>query len=299
MQEHGHTLRRSRHLHVANLDPAAEVFLYEPAFDVRDLISVQEVMDELGLGPNGALLYCMEYLLEHSDWLRDELDQFGDDECLVLDCPGQVELYTHVPLMRTIIDRMRSWGYDGSMAAVFCVDVGFLLDAEKFLSGSLLSLSAMIALELPHVNVLTKCDMMGEEEVERVLEYGSASQLWEVEQDRRSLLGPVFIDDEMDGVGDGKDKSDDATAASSAAERRRFLEARRRSRHRLTDSICQLLDDWQLVSFLPFNIRDEESIALVLSAVDHSIQYGEDLDVRGADGSDEVEANEDGRDGDD
>jgi len=44
---------------VGNLDPAAEVFEYDPLFDVRDLISVQDVMEELGLGPNGGLLYCM------------------------------------------------------------------------------------------------------------------------------------------------------------------------------------------------------------------------------------------------
>jgi GPN-loop GTPase len=286
MQEHGQTLSRRRNIHVANLDPAAEVFKYQPTFDVRDLVSVPEVMDELGLGPNGALLYCMEYLLQHSDWLRDELDSFGDDEYLILDCPGQIELYTHVPLMRSVVDRMRSWGYDGTMVGVFCVDAGFLLDAEKFLSGSLLSLSAMIALELPHINVLTKCDMMGEEEVERILDYSSASHLWNVEQDRRSLL-PIRVDDF-----DGDAVEEDPNTAPQPSERQRFLEARRRSRHRLTDSICQLLDDWQMVSYLPLNIKDEESIDVVLSAVDHAIQYGEDLDVRGADGSDELDAND-------
>jgi hypothetical protein len=147
----------------------------------------------------------------------------------------------------------------------------------------------MIALELPHVNVLTKCDMMTEEEVEKVLDYGSASQLWDAEQDRRSLLGREFLDD---ADGDGIDKTNDENSVRDA-DRRRFLEARRRNRHRLTDSICQLLDDWQMVSYLPLNIRDEESIDLVLNAVDHTIQYGEDLDVRGADGSDEVDANDD------
>ena len=121
MQEHAATLggTRKRTIHVANLDPAAEVFHYTPAFDVRDLISVPEVMEELGLGPNGALVYSMEYLTENLDWLRDELDNFDDDEYLLLDCPGQVELYTHVPVMRSIIDSMRVWGYDGSMVSVF------------------------------------------------------------------------------------------------------------------------------------------------------------------------------------
>lgn len=38
-----------------------------------------------------------------------------------------------------------------------------------------------------------------------------------------------------------------------------------------------------MVSFIPLNITDEESIDHVLAHVDHTIQYGEDLEVRGAD----------------
>ncbi len=34
-------------------DPAADVFHYPVAFDIRDLISLEDVMDELKLGPNG------------------------------------------------------------------------------------------------------------------------------------------------------------------------------------------------------------------------------------------------------
>ena len=51
MQEHAASLggHRKRKIHVANLDPAAEVFHYSPVFDVRDLVSVPEVMEELGL----------------------------------------------------------------------------------------------------------------------------------------------------------------------------------------------------------------------------------------------------------
>ena len=58
-----------RRAYVANLDPAAENFGYDLSFDIRDLISVDEVMEELELGPNGALMYAMEYLLENLEWL--------------------------------------------------------------------------------------------------------------------------------------------------------------------------------------------------------------------------------------
>lgn len=32
--------------------------------DIRDLISLEDVMEELELGPNGGLVYCMEYPLK-------------------------------------------------------------------------------------------------------------------------------------------------------------------------------------------------------------------------------------------
>ena len=32
------------------------------------------VMDELKLGPNGGLVYCMEYLVDNIDWLEETLD---------------------------------------------------------------------------------------------------------------------------------------------------------------------------------------------------------------------------------
>ena len=47
---------------------------------MRDLISVDDVMDELKLGPNGGLVYCMEYLLQNMDWLEENLDNYDDDE---------------------------------------------------------------------------------------------------------------------------------------------------------------------------------------------------------------------------
>ena len=40
------------------------------------------------------------------------------------------------------------------------------------------------------------------------------------------------------------------------------------------------IDDYSLVSFLPLDISEEESIETLLMYIDNAIQYGEDLDVR-------------------
>jgi GPN-loop GTPase len=57
---HLHTSKRTAHL--VNLDPAAsaERFEYQPTIDIKDLISLEDVMDELEYGPNGGLVYCFE-----------------------------------------------------------------------------------------------------------------------------------------------------------------------------------------------------------------------------------------------
>lgn len=271
MQEHCASLGklRGRSVHVANLDPAAETFKYDVAFDVRDLITVEDVMEELGLGPNGALVYSMEYLLENSDWLKDEMDQYDDDEYLILDCPGQLELYTHVPVMKQVIDLMKRWGYESHMVSVFVVDATFVCDAPKFISGALLSLSAMVALELPHVNVLSKCDLVDMEVVSKVLDTESATQLWQIEEES------VMRDSGYGYTSSSFDKN-------LTLEERQALE-RRRKRHKLTESICTLLDDYSMVSYLPLDTRDEDSIDVVLAHIDHSVQYGENAEVRGAD----------------
>lgn len=105
-----HLLASSRTAHLVNLDPAADPdsFQYEPSIDIRDLISLDDVMSELGYGPNGGLIYCFEcviapvrvvakcnllvrYLLQNMDWFEEELGEYEGDY-LIIDCPGACKL---------------------------------------------------------------------------------------------------------------------------------------------------------------------------------------------------------------
>lgn len=56
---------------------------------MRELINVDDVQEdkELVLGPNGALVFCMEYLVQNLDWLHNQLNE-GEDDYFVFDCPG-------------------------------------------------------------------------------------------------------------------------------------------------------------------------------------------------------------------
>ena len=50
-------------------------------------------MDEFHLGPNGGLVYCMEFLSKNFEWLSDKIkSMLEEDKYLLIDCPGQVIL---------------------------------------------------------------------------------------------------------------------------------------------------------------------------------------------------------------
>ena len=146
-----HAAAKGRSVRVANFDPAAENFKYPVAFDIRDLISVDDVQAEMQFGPNGALVFCMEYLVENLSWLTDQADTFLDDDYLLIDCPGQIELYSHIPVMARVAETLAA--ADFRLCAVYLLDATFITDAAKLIAGNLTALAAMVHLELPHINV--------------------------------------------------------------------------------------------------------------------------------------------------
>jgi hypothetical protein len=70
-------------------DPANDALIYKAAVNISDLIKVEDAMSSLTLGPNGGLMYCMEFLEKNVDWLMKQLSSYKDHYFL-FDCPGQV-----------------------------------------------------------------------------------------------------------------------------------------------------------------------------------------------------------------
>ncbi|KAA0201615.1 hypothetical protein HAZT_HAZT005342 [Hyalella azteca] len=237
-------LDTQRVINVVNLDPAAEKFAYDACADIRELVEVDDVMEveDVTYGPNGGLIFCMEYLMQPDglEWLRDALGETEDDYTL-FDCPGQIELYTHMDVMRNLLDVLQSWNF--RICAVFVLDSHYMVDASKFLSGSLTALSAMMKLEVPHVNLLSKMDLLDKK---------SRSQL------------SMFLDPDVHEL------------LSSDHMGSRF----NKKYQKLTAALARTLDDHSLVRYVPINIRKQDSIQNALIMIDSRIQYGEDLDVK-------------------
>ena len=110
-----------RPIAVVNLDPANENIPYPCAIDISSLITLQDAMNEHGLGPNGAMLYCMEYLEANYDWLEDRLKELGPDAYVLFDLPGQVELSTNHESVKRIVKRLGKSGFRVRAVDASCV----------------------------------------------------------------------------------------------------------------------------------------------------------------------------------
>lgn len=110
----------NRPIAVVNLDPANENIPYPCAIDISSLITLQDVMNEHGLGPNGGMLYCMEYLEANYDWLEDRLKELGDVYVL-FDLPGQVELSTNHESVQRIVRKLTKSGFRVRVPTLICV----------------------------------------------------------------------------------------------------------------------------------------------------------------------------------
>ncbi|XP_055963090.1 GPN-loop GTPase 3-like [Sorex fumeus] len=240
-----------RSVQVVNLDPAAEHFNYDVMADIRELINVDDVMEEgsLRFGPNGGLVFCMENFANNFEWLENCLGHVEDDYIL-FDCPacvlvGQIELYTNLPVMKQLDQQLEQWEF--RVCGVFLVDSQFMVESSRFetipfISGILAALSAMVSLEIPQVNIMTKMDLLSKrakKEIEKFLD-----------PDIYSLL-------------------DDSTSNFRSKKFKKF-----------TNAICGLIDDYSMVRFLPYDHSDEESMNIVLQHIDFAIQYGEDLEFK-------------------
>ena len=150
-----------------NLDPGAERVHYDPEFDVRDLISLHEVMDEYDLGPNGAQILAADLVAAQSYDIQDELAGLSGD-LLVIDTPRQVELFAFREASSHMVEVLGQ----GQSALIFLFDPMLSQSPSGFVSQMLLSNIVHFRLGLPTANFLSKADLLTPDDLERVLGWG-------------------------------------------------------------------------------------------------------------------------------
>ncbi|KAJ7030604.1 hypothetical protein C8F04DRAFT_1113027 [Mycena alexandri] len=224
----------NRPISVVNLDPANDSITYPCAIDISSLITLQDVMEEHGLGPNGGLLYCMEYLEANYDWLEERLKELGKDAYVLFDLPGQVELSTNHDSLKNIVGKLAKSGF--RLAVVHLCDAHYVTDASKYISVLLLSLRTMLHLELPHINVLSKVDLLAQ--------YGD-------------------LDFNLDFYTEVQDLSYLENALSTATPRFAALNM----------AMISLIEDYSLVGFETLAVEDKNSMIHLTRAIDRATGY--------------------------
>ncbi|VEU22970.1 DEKNAAC104202 [Brettanomyces naardenensis] len=241
---------QGRTANLVNLDPAATAQEYAFTIDIRDLISLEDVEEELKLGPNGGLIYCFEFLLKNLDWLDEQIGDYPDDY-LIFDCPGQIELYSHIPAMPMVVKHIQQQ-LNFNLCCTYLIEAPFVVDRAKFFSGALEAMSTMIFMELPHVNILSKMDLIKDTMSKREI---------------RKFLCPdpmLLEDDEI------HDDQKDLMLSNP-----KF--------RKLNKAIAQLVDDFGMVQFLPLDCSEKdqnESVRTIVATIDNITQWDENQEPK-------------------
>ncbi len=174
-----------------NLDPAADWLPYSPDVDVRDYVTLTEVMKKYNLGPNGGLVMAVDLIVNHIPKLRSEIEEFRPNYVIV-DTPGQMEIFAFRASGPVIVSSLSS---DSKSVAVFLIDSYLATRPGALLSMLFLALSAALYHHLPQIAILSKCDILPPETVENIRNWIENPELFlqELERDLRALASHIDI----------------------------------------------------------------------------------------------------------
>ncbi len=173
---------------IVNLDPGADYLPYEPDIDVREWITVSDVMERYSVGPNGAQIVSADLIATKAEDILDELDLYSADYVLI-DTPGQMELFTLRSSSEILI---QAFGRRNCVS-VFLFDPVISQRASGFTSMVFMYSSAVMRLGIPQIPALSKVDLLPEHDVERILGWSQDPDLlYDDLSKERGISGDLF-----------------------------------------------------------------------------------------------------------
>lgn len=151
---------------VLNLDPGAEKLPYVPDVDIREWISLDEVMSQYGLGPNGAQIVAADLMAVNIKKVTNILETVDTDYVLI-DTPGQLELFAFRESSNVVIDAL---GKQRSIIA-YLSDPTLYKSANGFVSAMTLASLVQFRLNMPIINLLSKSDVLKDGEIDRIIDW--------------------------------------------------------------------------------------------------------------------------------
>jgi GTPase SAR1 family protein len=159
---------------VVNLDPGVSKLPYSPDVDVRDYVNIESLMDEYGLGPNGALIMAADLIADQIEKISDEIEELKSDVCIV-DSSGQMELFAFRASGPYIANELTK----EPKVMVYLFDAVFSVNPLNYVSNLFLSAAVYNRFLLPQVHVLSKCDLLPSTEVNRIVDWSVNQKILE------------------------------------------------------------------------------------------------------------------------
>jgi GTPase SAR1 family protein len=153
---------------IVNLDPGVSFLPYSPEIDVRDYIDIGDLMERYQLGPNGALVMAADLIADEVQKISKEIEELQTDLVLV-DTSGQMELFAFRASGPYITNELTK----EPKAIVYLYDAVFSVNPLNYVSNLFLSSAVFNRFMLPQLHVLSKCDLLPEEEVNKIVNWSS------------------------------------------------------------------------------------------------------------------------------
>lgn len=224
-------------------------------------ITVESSMENYSLGPNGALIFCMEALLKNVGWLIDEIRQKAKDcNYFIFDLPGQIELYTHHTIVYDLLKILEK-ELNLRLCSVSLLDCYNCTQPTLFISGSLITLMIMLNLKLPHISVLSKVDLLKYYD-SLPFQLDFFTEMLDITPLTRYLEGGFSKKESIKDFKGGNRTDEDndeedeeylkLKAKSTSKMQQKFL--------KLSTNLCEIVNDFALVSLFPLDISNVEVI---------------------------------------
>ncbi|MHA2062444.1 MAG: PRK13768 family protein, partial [Candidatus Sifarchaeia archaeon] len=150
-----------------NLDPGVRKLPYTPDVDVRDYVDLDQITEQYGLGPNGALIAATDILVTKIDDIKNEVESF-DADYVIVDTVGQMEVFAYRSSGLLFVTALST-----KSVVVHLIDTLLAKTPASFISMVLLGASLKVRFPVPHITVLSKIDLMDSSVIERICKWSN------------------------------------------------------------------------------------------------------------------------------
>jgi hypothetical protein len=165
----------------------------------------------------------------------------------------------------------------------------YTADRSKFISASLSAMSCMVMMGLPHINVMSKMDLVKGNISKRNLEDFLDPDTMLLDSDPMEMERRRHEQEGEDEAGEGGVVGAEQTPTSPAFSSGVMTGSISR---KLNHAVANLVEEMGLVKYLKLHVSDEESVEAILSQIDYIIQYQEAQEPREPKDEAEVDYND-------